>query len=126
MKNAAVPRLGRGLVLLPLMVLAACSSLHESKDFERHRWSQIEVPYDRKDVIFFDVTISPQFPADDPAAEASRMEWLDQWMEQRSLCPAGHEVINKRPFDFQEDNPARHDLRYEVKCVSGGEQSAQS
>jgi hypothetical protein len=28
-------------------------------------------------------------------------------------------VLKKRPFDFLEDNPARRDQRYEVRCKSG-------
>lgn len=107
------------LVLSVLILLvASCASMHESKDFERHRNSQLEVPYDRDDVFYFDVSFTAQYPDDDEAAEVIRLEWLDQWLAQRSLCPEGFEVVTRRPFEFLEDNPARHDVRYEVKCKS--------
>ena len=100
------------------LVVASCASMHESKDFERHRNSQLEVPYDRDDVFYFDASFTAQYPDDDGAAEAVRLEWLAQWLDQRSLCPDGFEVVTRRPFEFLEHNPARHDVRYEVKCKS--------
>jgi hypothetical protein len=97
-------------------ILCSCASIYESEDYERHRFSQVEVPYDRKDVIYFDVMITAVYPDDDQAAEAKRMEWLDEWMVQRQLCANGYEVLTRREFDYMEDNPARYDLRYEVQC----------
>ena len=107
--------------LVPLLLAllgVSCASMHESKDFERHRNSQLEVPFNRDDVFYFDASFTAQYPDDDEAAEATRLEWLAQWLEQRSLCPDGFEVVKRRPFDFLEHNPARHDVRYEVKCKS--------
>jgi hypothetical protein len=107
----------RAIILLVLFSsLYSCASMHESKDFERHRFSQIEVPYDRTDVIYFDVSVTGIYPDNDPVAESKRMEWLNQWMEQRRLCPSGYEVVSRRNFDYMEDNPAHYDLRYEVEC----------
>ncbi len=90
--------------------------MHESPDFQRHRLSQVVVPYDKNDLIYFDVTITPEYPDDDAAAEETRMKWLGQWLDTRGMCPSGFEIVERRPFEFLEDNPARHDLRYEVRC----------
>ncbi len=103
---------------LPLMVvlISSCASLHESPDFVRHRHSQLIEPYDRNDVVYFDVMFDPNYPDDDPVAEAKRMEWLSAWLEQLHMCPDGYEIVKRRPFDMLENNPARYDMRYEVKC----------
>lgn len=106
------------MVLISSLLGVACANIYESKDFERHRNSQLLLPYDRDDVFYFDATFTPQFPDEDEAAEAIRMEWLAGWLDQRSLCPDGFEIVSRRPFEFLESNPARHDIRYEVKCES--------
>ena len=103
-------------VVLLAGVLVACESIHDSPDFERHRHSQLTEPFERNDVVYFDVTFDPNFPDDDPIAEEIRMEWLTAWLAQRKMCPNGYEIVARRPFDMLENNPARHDIRYEVKC----------
>lgn len=110
----------RGVILiLSALILWSCASIHDSPDFERHRYSQVVEPYDRNDVLYFDVMFSAQFPDDDAAAEATRMEWLEGWLEQRKLCgESGYEIVLRRPFEMMEDNPARYDIRYEFKCES--------
>jgi hypothetical protein len=112
--------ISRSLPLIVIgLVLSSCASIHESADFERHRYSQVTEPYDRNDVLYFDVTFSAQFPDDDPEAEAIRMKWLDAWLEQRKLCGGnGYEIVTRRPFDTMEYNAAHHDVRYEFKCGS--------
>ncbi len=99
-----------------LVGLSACSSMHKSEDFERHRNSQIVLPHDRNDVFYFDVSFSPTMPDDDSSAEARRMAWLDAWVAVRKLCPSGYVIRDRREFGFLEDNPARRDVRYEVSC----------
>lgn len=97
-------------------VLAGCQGMHESKDFERHRYSQLSEPYDRNDVIYFDVKFDANYPDENPAAEEIRMEWLQAWLDQRKMCGDGYVIDKRRPFDMMENNPARYDMRYEVKC----------
>lgn len=104
------------MLILAIGVLGGCLDIRESADFERHRHSRLFQPYDRPDVIFFDVRFSPDYPAGEPAAEATRQAWLTQWLQQRGLCPAGHEVVEQRPFAYEEDNPGRYDRRYRVRC----------
>jgi hypothetical protein len=103
---------------LPVLALlfVGCASFHESPDFVRHRHSQLTEPYDRSDVVYFDVMFDPSYPDNDSAAEAKRMEWLSAWLEQIHMCPDGYEIVIRRPFDMLENNPARYDIRYEVKC----------
>ncbi len=103
-------------IVLLAMMLVGCIGMHESPDFERHRFSQLSEPFERKDILYFDVMFGPNFPDDDAVAEAKRMEWLASWLEQRKMCLAGHEIHQRRPFGMLEHNPARYDLRYEVKC----------
>ena len=97
---------------------AGCASMHESPDFQRHRESRLTVPQERPDVIYFDAKISPTYPDQDPAAEAKRMEWLQAWLDFRNLCPNGYEIKERRAFRFEESNPGRFDLRYEVGCAA--------
>ena len=104
---------------LAVLCLNACTAFVDPTDFNRHRYSDITIPRDRTDLFYFDVTTGAEFPAEDPEAEAERMKWLGGWMRQRQMCPSGHEVLKKRPFEFIEDNPARRDVRYEVRCKSG-------
>jgi hypothetical protein len=113
--GSVLARLGGALGCL-LLVTGCATNIHESEDFERHRNSQLVIPYARPDVIYFDARFSPAIPDADPAAEARRMAWLAAWLEARKLCPAGFDVVDRRPFDFLEDNPARFDIRYEVAC----------
>jgi len=114
---------GSRLLMMVLIgiLLVACASFKDSPDYERHRYSQLSEPFDRSDVLYFDATFDPNFPDGDSAAEAKRMEWLTGWLEQRSMCPNGYEILKRRPFEMLEHNPARYDIRYEVKCkISSG------
>jgi len=105
------------------LLLGACAVFDTPADYNRHRLSDITLPREGapgdRDIFFFDVTVNAEFPENDPAAEAARMRWLAEWLEQRHMCLAGHEIVRRRAFDFMEDNPARRDLRYEVRCRSG-------
>lgn len=104
------------LLTFSLTLLAACATMHQSPDFTRHRFSTLTIPHDNKDLFFFDVMTNGQYPADDPVAENTRMEWLSAWLKARKMCPDGFEIIQRREFDFIEHNPGRYDFRYEVKC----------
>jgi len=108
------------LGMAALVLLAACAAdvLDKSADFDRHRNSRIVQPFDKPDKVYFDVRFSPEYPADDPAAEEARMLWLQGWLEQRRLCTSGHEVASRRPFDYLEDNPAGYQERWEIRCIT--------
>jgi hypothetical protein len=99
------------------MLAAGCTgTLSKSDDFDRHRYSQLVQPFDRRGQIYFDVIFSAAYPADDPVADAKRMAWLAGWLAQKQLCAGGHEVAIRRPFDYLEDNPAGFAQRWEIRC----------
>ena len=99
-----------------LVMLGGCESLHESPDYERHTLSQVSQPLDGSKYYWFDVTLTPEMPEESESAEALRMEWLAVWFENKKYCPNGYTILERRPFEFLEHNPARHDLRYKVQC----------
>lgn len=101
--------------LILLCMLQSCASIHESEDFERHRMTRFTVPYDRPDVFYFDVMLTGM-PADDQNAEQRRLGWLQAWLDSRQICGSGYDVLERRPFHFEESNPGRYDLRYVVSC----------
>lgn len=114
-------------VLTWAVALTACTAFDTPNTYNRHRLSDVTLPREGSgmgtevdsDIFFFDVTVTGEFPDNNSTAEASRMEWLSDWLEQRHMCLTGHEVVKKRKFDYMEDNPARRDLRYEVRCKPG-------
>lgn len=103
-------------------LLAGCMAFDTPDDYNRHRLTDLTVARDRADLFYFDAAITGEFPGDSASAEAQRMRWLDEWLELRQMCPGGHEVLQRRRFGELEDNPARRDLRYEVRCkpAAGG------
>ncbi|MBM4196304.1 MAG: hypothetical protein FJ197_04285 [Gammaproteobacteria bacterium] len=110
-----------------IAMLVSCAAFDSPDLYNRHRFSEITQPRDgaggaSRDVFYFDVSITAEFPDNDATAEAERMRWLDEWLELRGMCPAGREILRKRPFDFMEDNPARRDQRYEVRCRAAAAQ----
>jgi hypothetical protein len=111
-----VGRKARIAFILVAALVGACASIHDSPDYERHRYSQVIEPYERDDVMYFDVILSAQFPDSDAAAEQVRMGWLEGWLEQGSMCPDGYEIVARREFEMLEYNPAHSDIRYEFKC----------
>lgn len=105
------------LVLVVAAVLAGCGkSIHDSKDFYRHSMSQLSNPQGGGDYLWFDVKLTAEYPDKNENAEAKRMEWLEGWLEVRKLCANGYNILERRPFEFLEHNPAQYDLRYKVQC----------
>lgn len=113
-RMSLMPAAAAALVVL----LGACTAFDTPHTYNRHRLSDISLPRDSgsSGVIYFDVTVTAEFPDNDPVAEAERMTWLAESLEQRSMCLLGYDIVSRRAFDFMEDNPARRDLRYEVRC----------
>jgi hypothetical protein len=116
-------------IIVPFILLAivSCTAFDTPDTYNRHRLSDITVPRngersetkDSGDIFYFDVTVTAEFPDNNAKAEADRMKWLSEWLVQRSMCPTGYEIVGKRKFTYMEDNPARRDLRYEVRCKIG-------
>lgn len=105
-------------------LLTSCDSMHESRDFARHSLSQLSAPLEGGDFYWFDVKLTADMPDDNELAEAQRLEWLATWLQSRSLCMNGYQVMERRPFEFLEHNPARYDLRYKVQCSAAASSAA--
>ncbi|NND54102.1 MAG: hypothetical protein HKN56_03925 [Gammaproteobacteria bacterium] len=91
--------------------------MHNNEDHQRHSMSRISQPLNGGDFLWFDVKVTPQLPLDNEAAEQQRQIWLQSWLVRRNMCPDGYEIVERRPFEFLEHNPARLDIRYKVKCI---------
>lgn len=100
-----------------IAVLAGCAGVGE-RDFDRHRLSRIGVSPADPGAWLYEAKIDPKYPDGNAAAEAIRMDWLDDWMEQRKFCTHGYEVVERRAFEPDEPNLYGSDLRYVVKCVN--------
>lgn len=111
----------RLVALAGAALVAGCTAFDTPATYNRHRLSDITLPRDpgaASDVLYFDVSLTAEFPDASADAEAERMRWLDEWLLQRNMCAAGREIVGRRRFRELEDNPARRDLRYEVRCRS--------
>lgn len=115
----AARRLGHvpGGLLLSLLAAGCSGALDKSADFDRHRFSRLVQPFEAPGKIYFDLFFPADFPEGDAAADAARLGWLEAWLAQRRLCPDGHEVVNRRPFEYLEDNPAGYQQRWEIRCT---------
>ena len=107
------------IFLFLITLLAGCAGMHESKDYKRHTLSQLAPPLEGGDYYWFDVSLTPELPEESETAEALRMEWLAAWLETKKVCRNGYTIVERRPFEFLEHNPANYDLRYKVRCKSG-------
>ncbi|CAN5212412.1 hypothetical protein BH24PSE2_BH24PSE2_02360 [soil metagenome] len=99
---------------LLVAVLAGCAG---ERDYDRHRMSRIGTTASDPGAWLYEAQIDPKYPAESAAAEAMRMEWLDDWMERGQYCADGYEVVERREFAADEPNPYGSDLRYLVKCA---------
>jgi hypothetical protein len=114
-------------VAVAVLMAGGCTAFDTPATYNRHRLSDITLPRSSDGsaagtdsaIFYFDVTVTPEFPDNNAEAEAERMRWLGEWLVQRNMCPTGYEIVKKRKFDYLEDNPARRDLRYEVRCKAG-------
>jgi hypothetical protein len=114
----------RNFVCLAAIACAGCAANRDSPDFERHRETRLTVPYERNDVVYYDAKFTPEFPDDNAAAEAKRMEWLEVWLDTKSMCADGYEIVERRAFRFEESNPGRYDVRYEIACYTPAPEAA--
>ncbi len=114
LRNIDKNSLGSMTLALTLLAVAGCKS--GTLSWDRHNISRIhEGP--QKDVIYFDTAVTAEYPESSAAAEEIRKEWISEWLEIRNLCVNGHEVLSRRAFTREDDNPYRHDLRYELRCT---------
>lgn len=103
-----------------VLVLSACQSLDISgkHQFERYSMSSLKTdPTGTEGTLIFEAKASAQYPVDSPSAETVRMQWAEDWLAARSLCPDGFEVLSKRRYTVEDYNPNRYALRYELSCL---------
>lgn len=56
-------------------------------------------------------------PADSPAAEATRIEWLEQYLVDNRLCPNGYEIRSRQPVVVASNALGTgHRIYYTVAC----------
>lgn len=116
-QRGSIMLLAWGIITLSAFLLAGCSSsIHDSADYSRHSLSQLSTPMGGGDFMWFDVKSTPEYPDDNEAAETVRMQWLTSWLANRKMCANGYEIIERREFEFLENNPGQYDLRYKVQC----------
>lgn len=113
-----------GLIVLALLGLTACKDLHKSVDYERHKYSGLRTSMSNSDVVVFEAMTTAEAPGDTEAGEAIRMEWLEGWLAQRKMCQSGYEILERRGYTRNDANPYGYDLRYEVRCATPPENSA--
>ncbi len=63
----------------------------------------------------FEARTSATYPADNPQAEQTRMQWLADWLEIRGMCPAGVDILERVHSGSAADRFG-YDLRYELRC----------
>jgi len=110
--------LSRALLLCLFAGLAGCTAMEDRADYHRHSMSDLREDWQRPGIFLFEASTSSLYPADSAEAEAKRMEWLAGWMKRLVYCPSGWEVLGRAPVPPQEQRGARHDLRYDVRCVA--------
>jgi len=103
---------------LAVLVATGCAAWDDKTDYHRHTMSDLREDWRRPGILLFEASSSTQFPADSEAGEQERMTWLAGWMKRGGYCPAGWEILSRSKIGPAEVHVRRHDLRYEVRCVS--------
>lgn len=101
-----------------LLVFSGCVLEERSRaDFERHNSSILRESYQDPGALVFEAKAGASFPPDSESAEALRMQWLQDWLDTRGLCPGGHEILLREPIAAGQPNFHDMDLRYKVRCL---------
>ena len=59
------------------------------------------------------------YPENSASAEAERRQWLERYLRENSLCPAGYEITERRPiFVRQAVFGPIHRIHYRGRCKS--------
>ena len=103
--------------------LTACAA-SPSDGYERHGLSRlVAVPGSGSEFVFEAGEPPAASAQTGEDAEAVRLRWLAEWLEVQGLCPAGHEVVDKRQFGPFEYNPMNAKYRYLVRCRRAPEEA---
>lgn len=121
-RRPVILSLRHATLLCLLAGVAGCTALEDRADYNRHSMSDLREDWQRSGVFLFEASTSSLYPADSAEAEAQRMEWLAGWMKRLGYCPSGWEVLDRRPIPPAEQRGARHDLRYDVRCLGAAQE----
>ena len=106
-----------GLIAVLLVVLAGCALEEKSRaDFDRHQLSLLEVSRQDNSILIFEAKTSGAFPEASAQAEATRMEWLEGWLDRQGYCPDGYEILSREKLGAGDINFHDMDLRYTLRC----------
>ncbi len=96
------------------LLCAACAT--SDGGFERHSLSRLSAVPDSGVEFVFETRAVPGLERNDPAAEATRMQWLSEWLAVRGACALGYEVTERREIALQDDSFYNTEFRYAVRC----------
>ncbi len=106
-----------GLVALLLVIATGCALEEQSRaDFDRHQMSLLEVSRQDDSVLIFEARTDGAFPEASASAEATRMEWLQGWLDRQGYCPHGHDILSREKLGPGDMNFHHMDLRYTLRC----------
>jgi hypothetical protein len=94
-----------------LLALSGCAAIAA---IDRGPMSTFRAADDGRGYVFTAQTGLP-YPPDDPAAEATRRQWLRAWLEQNALCPDTY-VVDSREGVRTGAHPYAVVLVYRVSC----------
>ena len=83
------------LVLSALLVVGAVVMVAGCESHIRARGTEF-VPEADGRFLFTSFADTLEYPVDDPDAEATRMRWLRQYIEDNQICPTGQYEITER------------------------------
>ena len=107
-----------GLIAALMVVLAGCALEEKSRaDFDRHQMSLLEVSRQDDSILIFEAQTSGAFPEASAQAEATRMEWLQGWLDRQGYCPYGYEILSRSKLGPGDINFHDMDLRYTLRCT---------
>jgi hypothetical protein len=100
-----------------LTVVGGCALETESRgDFERHNMSLLEVSRQDDSILIFEAQTNGAFPEASAAAEATRMSWLEDWLEREGYCAYGYDILSRNKLGAGDINFHDMDLRYTLRC----------
>jgi hypothetical protein len=100
-----------------LFVIVGCALEEQSRaDFERHNASILRESYQEPDALVFEAKAGAAYPADSESAEAVRMQWLQDWLDLKGLCPGGYDILRRERIGAGQPNFHDMDLRYKLRC----------
>lgn len=107
----------QGLMAAVLLLVGACALEEKSRaDFDRHQMSLLEVSRQDDSILVFEAETSGAFPESSAGAEATRMEWLQGWLDRQGYCPHGYDILTRKKLGPGDINFHNMDLRYTLRC----------